>query len=76
MICERCQQEGKRSTVQGGAGITTLMGYSAYWDQDGDYHCHNPNITTTSYHCSNGHHWTVKSNSECPNSECNYGKDE
>lgn len=26
-----------------------------YYDEEGVYHCHDPNVTTASYVCSRGH---------------------
>jgi len=60
MKCPQCQQEGKKSIITIGFSTTTLMSTHAYYDEDGKYHFHNPNITTTEYSCSNGHEWTEK----------------
>ena len=59
--CEKCINENKKySVTQPQYGITTLMGISSgYWDEDGKYHePYNPNRTTYTYICSNGHSWT------------------
>ena len=60
MKCPECQAEGIRSCVNVGRSMTTLMGWSPYYDEDGNYHSDNPNITTTEYSCSNGHKWTER----------------
>ena len=60
-ICEECEREGKKYSVkEPSCGMTTLMGISpGYWDEEGEYHpSHNPNTTTFTYRCSNGHSWT------------------
>lgn len=58
MKCPVCVSEGRRSTVQVGISTATLMSGSTYYDEDGRYHNHDPNYTTTGYSCSNGHEWT------------------
>lgn len=58
--CEKCEGEGKKYSVSDPQlGVTTLMGISpGYWDEDGKYHePYNPNTTTYTYTCSNGHTW-------------------
>lgn len=65
MKCPECAKEGKRSRVSVGMSSTTCMGFQAYYDEDGLYHCHDPNITTTSYSCSEGHSWSEGSKHEC-----------
>lgn len=72
MICEKCKNEKLTSKIYEGCGTTTLMGYSPYYDELGKYHSHNPNKRKYNYHCSKGHHWTLKFNDQC--SSCNYGK--
>lgn len=41
-------------------GVTTLLAYNpGYWDEDGKYVANkNPNATTYTYTCSNGHTWS------------------
>ena len=72
MKCPECVKVRGRSVVTEGGGRTTLMSPNNYYDEDGIFHSHDPNITTTTYSCSNGHEWTDKSKSSCPN--CNYGQ--
>jgi len=60
-ICKECEKKNKKYSVQdSGFGITTLMGITpAYWDEEGNYHeSINPNRTTYTYNCSNGHSWS------------------
>ena len=57
MKCPTCVEEGQRSRVYPGPSMTTLMGVSRYYDEDGELVVDDPNITTTEYSCSNGHHW-------------------
>jgi len=71
MICPECKKENKKSRVYLGSSFTTLMAPVPYYDEDGRLHVHDPNITTISYSCSNGHSWTVKKSGEC---WCGWGK--
>ena len=52
-------------------GCRTLMGWQSYY-HNGVYHSHDPNYTTCDVHCSNGHYWTVKIWSGCPDKACDY----
>ena len=71
MKCSACEKEGKRSIVQQGGTFSTLMGVHQYYDEDGKYHCHDPNTHTTSFRCSNGHDFGESRNNEC---WCGWGK--
>ena len=57
MKCERCVKEGKRSTVRVEDYTRTLLAVDSYYDEDGFGHSHDPNTSTTTYRCSNGHTW-------------------
>lgn len=60
--CEKCEAERKKYSVYVPCyGTTTLMCIQpAYWDEEGNYHeAHDPNHTTYTYNCSNGHSWSV-----------------
>jgi len=61
MKCPECVKEGKRSKVYPGMTFRTLLAWSVHFDEDGEYHVDDPNITTTSYSCSNGHKWSEDS---------------
>lgn len=60
MICKTCKDEGKKSEVYPGMAMTTLMYCRPYYDEEGTYHHHDRNTTTTDYRCSNGHAWTER----------------
>ena len=64
MVCPKCKEEGRKSTLTG--GMTTSMNYPNYYDVDGNYHHHDLNTTTTHYKCSNGHKLTVSKKGTCP----------
>lgn len=74
MKCPTCVENGQRSKVMIGVGTTTLLGWSSYYDEDGNYHLHDPNTHMMPWSCSNGHSGVEMSHSECPHSECDYGK--
>lgn len=74
MRCPECIAEGERSRLTSGGGMTTLLGYRPYYDEDGVYHDHDPNTTTTGYSCSRGHKFTIRTKRSCPN--CTYGHDD
>ena len=61
MICPQCKAEDKKSRVWLGHTMSTSAGYSSHYDEDGHYHSHDPNRSTTSYSCSNGHRWSEDS---------------
>ncbi len=63
MKCPECLKEGKRSRVYVGESSTTAMRTFSYYDEDGEFHHDDPNITTTSYSCSEGHNWYARTRS-------------
>jgi len=73
MICKECSKAGLKSCVYSHGGSRTLMYSAPFWDENGCYHDHDPNIGTYGYECSNGHTWTESSRSSCwcgwPNKE-------
>lgn len=70
MKCLRCVEEGKTSKVYSEGGTSTLMTTSVFWDEEGNKHCHNPNINVSGYRCSNGHRFSIKSRAQCPEKSC------
>lgn len=58
--CPSCVSEGRRSKVFVGMQTRTLMAVHTYYDEDGRLCVDDPNKTTSSYSCSNGHRWTEK----------------
>lgn len=70
MKCPDCVSEDRESRVFAlGASTTLLGGTSTFWDEDGFKHHHDPNTTTWSFKCSNGHIWHEKSKYSCPTCE-------
>lgn len=69
MICKQCQERGLKSRVYAGATGTTTMYCTSFYDEEGNYHRHDTNTSTTSYTCSNGHAWTE---TETPTCQCGW----
>lgn len=67
MICERCKEQGLKSRIYGGVGYTTAMYCQPYYDEDGKYHHHDMNSSSSHYNCSNGHSFTVSHEKSCSN---------
>ena len=72
MKCPTCEEQGTRSRVDMGQRFMTLMGHSPYYDEDGQYHNHDPNTMTIGYGCSHGHHWEEKPRMVCPAFGCRW----
>lgn len=73
MRCPTCIEQDKRSQVYPGMTAVTCMGWTPYYDEDGQYHSHNPNWHTTGFRCSEGHTWQTSSQKPCPS--CLYGRE-
>ncbi len=73
MKCPECVKQDKKSQVYPGISTTTCMGWQTYYDEDGMFHSHDPNWTTTGYACSEGHEWTESKQHPCPN--CLWGRE-
>lgn len=64
--CSQCVAEGEKSTVHmHGGGSTTLMYFSPFYDEDGQYHHHDGNRTTQTGRCSRGHTIVVVTTGAC-----------
>ena len=75
VICQQCRNLGQRSKVyMPGCSFTTLMADEHYYDEDGNYHHHDPNASTLQYRCNRGHSWTEVSYGECPSCDYNKGR--
>ena len=70
MICSECKSLGLKSNVYVGYSVSTCIAGSAYYDENGNYHWHDPNTISTEYICSNGHKWSEISQVGCPT--CKY----
>lgn len=65
LICPVCESQNLKSTVRDLGSWQTLMYCSPYYDEEGNYHHHDYNETRTSYLCSNGHDFVIKSYKRC-----------
>lgn len=72
MICPECLKENKESRVYPGVSYSTCMYYFPYYDEKGNFHNHDSNITTTDYSCSNDHKFQTKRSGSC---WCGWRKD-
>ncbi len=75
-FCPKCSGEDKKSRITCGQVSVTLMGSAPYYDEEGEYHDHDPNRRTAHFACSGGHEWVECSKQACPNPKCDYGKSE
>ena len=74
MRCPECVKLEQKSIVYPGLTVVTAMGWTPYYDEDGQYHNHDPNWRTTGFRCSEGHTWQTSSLKPCPN--CLYGRED
>ena len=64
IVCPHCKAAGLKSCVYPGVSVSTLMYVSpGYYDEDGKWVANNdnPNYTETSYTCSRGHSFKMRS---------------
>lgn len=66
MKCPTCVAQGERSFVYPGSTSTTALGFQQFYDEEGVWHVHDPNRSTTSYSCSRSHTWDQVSGYPCP----------
>lgn len=75
MKCEKCVAAGLKSTVYAPrGGFTTCMGWSAFYDEDGVYHRHDPNAHSETWQCSNGHRWNRTYYDLCSAPQCGWNE--
>ena len=60
MICQLCRSRMEKSRVYHLGDQTTLMSWTPYYDEQGQYVSNDPNTRTSFYRCSNGHRWSTK----------------
>lgn len=65
MICKECQAQGLKSTITLNFNIATAAHYPAYYDENGLYHNHDWNKTTSCHTCSNGHDINIVQYKSC-----------
>lgn len=71
MKCPICEEEDLKSMVHILYHGKTCMGHVQYFDENGAYHNHDPNLTTTKYSCTNGHSFNHTHKNKC---WCGYGE--
>lgn len=76
MICPKCKEEGRKSTITSCGCTSTLMGWSPYYDEEGNYHSHDPNGLREQAYCSNKHKLDIRRLRPCRVETCTYGKGE
>ena len=79
MKCPICVKLELKSTLHGGDyGMSTLVNYFPYHDEDGNYHNHDRNTTTYDYNCSQGHEFRISGHGSCPSypEHCDFEKTE
>lgn len=76
MKCPTCVASGERSTVTPGYSVVTAMFANSFYDEDGQYHRHDPNSRTTSFGCSNGHEWADSTFPKCRIGGCSWNERE
>jgi hypothetical protein len=64
-FCPVCKKKGLKSKVYGGTGSVTLMYCAPFYDEDGNYHSHDGNTSTSEWKCSQGHAWTTRESGSC-----------
>lgn len=65
--CPNCGEPA----AERGPSSRTMMSVSRGYDDDGEYHVHDPNVTKTNLTCEKGHSWVKKKPSRsCPARGC------
>lgn len=72
----KCPECGENLVNQVGGGARTLAAVSTGYDDSGEYHRHDPNRSTSTYECENGHRVQRSTQSSCPAPSCDYGGEE
>lgn len=73
--CPMCEKEGRRSLFRiDKYGSKTLMDspWVDFYDENGNFHTHDPNWTMRGAACSNGHYMQVKTKDPCAYARCNW----
>ena len=66
IICAECEKLGQKSRVMSNGVTTTLIGWSTYYDEEGNWHSHDPNRQEESFFCSAGHRFSKQLIHHCP----------
>ena len=66
MKCPECVEAGIKSRVYPRGGAVTAMIIDTYYDEEGKYHCHDPNHRSGNYDCNQGHSFVRITRNVCP----------
>ncbi len=72
IICPTCQENNLTSKVTELTSSTTAMYCKPFYDEEGNYHNHDSNKTTTVFECSNGHSFVRKGHKGCGVKDCTF----
>lgn len=71
MKCQWCVEKGERSTLTPLGYAVTAMPTRSFYDEDGNYHFHDPNHASGGlYECSLGHRFWAATSGSCRS--CSY----
>ena len=66
MICSECRKHGQRSRVYIIDSYYDLqIAQDRFFDEEGHWHVHDTNTSTTTYQCTNNHKWSETKYSMC-----------
>lgn len=67
LTCPKCVEEKLTSKVYyDGTSGTGIAPPRPYWDEEGRYHEHNPNVYKHAFRCSRQHFWMQEERLPCP----------
>ena len=72
LICPVCQEDNQTSKVTEQGSSTTCLYCEPFYDEEGNYHNHDRNTTTTVFKCSNGHTFVRKGHAGCNVKDCTF----
>lgn len=72
MRCPECENEGKPHQFRQRSGPSQQGTVDIFWDEKNNHHAHDETLYTTSYFCTNGHHYTRQSKARCPVDGCEW----
>ncbi len=67
MKCKECEKLNMRSTLTPGPQVKVAQGvHVQFYDEDGHYHYHDPQVFEQSFDCSKGHKTVLTQKNGCP----------
>lgn len=52
IVCQQCRKQGEKSVVRFGVAFKTGMCVLEFYDEEGLFHSHDPNISSRTFTCS------------------------